>query len=105
MARQIPAIGNWYQDLTDNQIFEVVAVDEHTGTIDIQYAGGEIAEFDIDSWIQLPLAPAEAPEDFNASYTLAAEDCFDPDMPMHPEDWSGPLSSIEPESFTGYDDY
>lgn len=105
MARQAPSIGNWFQDLTDNQLFEVVAFDEQSGTIDVQFEGGEVAEFDVESWSQLPLIPAEAPEDWRASYTLSAEDAFDPDTPFHPEDWSGPLSSIEPDLFTGYDDF
>ena len=48
-----PLLGNWYQDLETQQIFKVVAVDEAAETIEtveIQYLGGEISEFDLESW-------------------------------------------------------
>lgn len=105
MAIQAPVIGNWYLDLADNQIFEVVAVDEQFRTIEIQYKGGEVSELDFESWAQFSLTTAEAPEDAGAPYELSPEDEWDNDRPMVPENWSDPIQSIEPESFPGIDDY
>lgn len=63
-----PAIGRCYQNVSELQLFEVVAFDEKYGTIEVQYEGGEIGEFDFDAWGQLDLVPAAAPDDGNAGY-------------------------------------
>jgi len=34
MSRKLPVIGAWYQDIEENQIFEVVALDEDGDCID-----------------------------------------------------------------------
>lgn len=44
-----PAIGRCYQNVSELQLFEVVAFDEKYGTIEVQYEGGEIGEFDFDA--------------------------------------------------------
>ena len=105
MATQTPTVGAWFQDLVEDQMFEIVAVDEQGGTIEVQYLGGEVSEFDLEGWEQVVLAPAEAPEDAGAGYELSREDEWNNDQAIVPESWSNPLSSIEPESFTGFDDF
>ncbi len=107
MASQQPIVGAWFEDLVEGQLFEVVAADERGGTVEVQYRGGEVGEFDMEAWAQLRLVSAEAPEDAGAGYELSREDDWDwdSDQPIVPESWSNPLASIEPESFTGFDDY
>ena len=105
MATQIPIVGEWYHDLVEDQMFEVVAVDEQFNTAEIQYKGGEVGEIDLEAWSQMPLVAAEAPEDAGAAYELSREDEWGNDQAIVPESWSNPLSSIEPESFQGFDDF
>lgn len=105
MANQLPVIGEWYNDLAVGQIFEVVAIDEHAATIEIQYADGGLGEYDTDSWQQLTLGPAEAPEDASAGYEMSQEDSYVGDEVMIPMDGGNPLASIEPDSFSGFDDF
>ena len=31
--------------------------------------------------------------------------CWIPDLPFHPEDWSSPLNSIEPDAMYGVEDF
>src|ERR1700742_3947509 len=44
-----PGIGEWYRIRGGNQ-FEVVAVDEHDGTIEVQYSDGSVEELDLADW-------------------------------------------------------
>lgn len=44
-----PEIGSWYRDI-ENCVFEVVALDDSEDTIEVQYANGDVTEFDRESW-------------------------------------------------------
>ncbi len=105
MAKQIPVIGEWYQDAAEDVLFEVVAVDEDAGTIEVQYEAGEVGEFDFDNWMQLVVLPAEAPEDWRVPYELSDDDGQDPDDVYMPGAFDDPLASIETDSFYGLDDF
>ncbi len=105
MSKKLPIIGAWYQDIEENQIFEVVAFDEQEDCIEIQYADGEIGEFDYDTWHQMLVLPAQPPEDWSAPYELANEDSPDPDKAFTMSPTDDPLRDIEPESVFSTDDY
>lgn len=79
-------------------MFEVVAIiDEASGSIEYQLLHGEVGEYDSVSWQMLYLAPAEAPEDWRSPYALSTEEQAYSDQTMVPEDFSGPLTELEPE--------
>ncbi|HLS98420.1 MAG: DUF6763 family protein [Porticoccaceae bacterium] len=106
MAKQIPVINEWYQDAVEDVLFEVVAVDEAAATIEVQYEDGSVDEFDFDTWMQMVVLPAEAPEDWRLSYDEAGDDdSLDPDRQFNPELFDDPLSSIESDSLYGLEDY
>jgi hypothetical protein len=44
-----PVIGNWYR-IQGSDSFEVVAVDDDDGTIELQYFDGTVEEMDIEDW-------------------------------------------------------
>lgn len=77
MAVQQPSIGDWYR-LSGGELFEVVAVDDDDGTIDIQYFDGTVAEMEREDWeVQWEdgaLGAAEAPEDWSGSVDVEASD-------------------------------
>ena len=50
MATQQPGIGDWYR-LNGGALFEVVALDDDDGTIEIQYFDGTVEEMDIEDWV------------------------------------------------------
>ena len=100
-----PVIGGWYKDLQSNALFEVVDWDPTTLTIETQYLDGEVSEYDLDAWREMLLERAEAPEDWRSAFELDDEDMLDPDLPIHPEDWSNPINSIEPEAMYGVEDF
>jgi hypothetical protein len=77
MAVSQPSIGNWYR-ISGGEIFEVVAVDDDDGTIEIQYFDGTVEEMDIEDWDSQyedgVLETAEAPEDWSGSVDVEPED-------------------------------
>ena len=75
-----PIVGNWYAHRDKGALFQVVALDEVAGTVEIQEFDGGLDEVDLDEW--------RAP-----SVDTAAQ----------PEDWGGPLDSVEADEF-GYTD-
>lgn len=75
-----PVVGHWYAHRDKGELFQVVALDEEAGTIEIQEFDGGIDEIDIDEWRAMPV-----------------------DMAAAPEDWSGPVDDVEPDEF-GYTD-
>jgi hypothetical protein len=72
-----PVAGNWYRHLDKGQLFCVVALDEDAGVIELQHFGGDIEEVELAPWFEMALEPAEAPED-----------------------WTGPVDSVEPDDLS-----
>lgn len=105
MNKLMPEVSVWYQDAVNGNLFEVVAYDEDSGTIEYQLLDGEVGEYDITAWEQLYLRTAEAPEDWRAPYELNSEDKAYSDQTIVPENWSGALSEIEPDSLDLGDDF
>jgi hypothetical protein len=105
MAKQIPRVGDWYQDAVEDVLFEVVAMDDHSATIEVQYEDGEVGEFDLDTWLQMVLLPAKAPEDWRVSYELSGDDEADPDAVLIPDNFSDPLAALDDDSWLDMDDY
>lgn len=77
MAGPQPGIGDWYR-LSGGELFEVVALDEDDGTIEIQYFDGTVEEMDVEDWDAQwddgVLEAAEAPEDWSGSVDVEATD-------------------------------
>ena len=53
MATYIPSIGNWYQDIAVNRLFEIVSIDDYSASIDIRYEDGEYDDIAFDSWSEM----------------------------------------------------
>jgi hypothetical protein len=72
-----PIVGQWYRGAT-NELFEVVAIDEHDESIEIQYFDGTVTEMDFDSWneqlFDRMLDAADAPEDWSGAIDVEIED-------------------------------
>lgn len=62
-----PTVKQWYEDLENDETFQVLKVDEDKETVEIQYLDGEIEELDIDSWAELDLELTEEPEGWSGS--------------------------------------
>ena len=75
-----PIVGNWYAHRDKGALFQVVALDEDAGTVEIQDFDGGLDALDFDEWQALAV-----------------------DSAAQPEDWGGPLDDVEPDEF-GYTD-
>jgi hypothetical protein len=75
-----PIVGNWYAHHDKGALFQVVALDESAGTVEIQEFDGGLDELDLEEWRALSVYGA-----------------------VQPEDWGGPLDDVEPDEF-GYTD-
>jgi len=105
MSMVTPSIGSWFSSQNETEIFEVVAVDETAQTIEIQYIDGAIHEYDFVTWQTLALQPAAAPEDWRAPFELNNEDAWCDDRAWRPDNWSGVLTQIEPDSLLDREDF
>jgi hypothetical protein len=76
MTTPQPSIGDWFR-LNGGDSFEIVAVDDDDGTIDIQYFDGTLEEMDLEDWeahcAEGALEAAEAPEDWSGSVDIDVE--------------------------------
>lgn len=105
MARIAPEIGSWFENFESGDLFEVVAIDQASRTIEIQYFDGSLGEIEFYSWPKTPIIGAAAPEDANAGYgTLAEEMNDEEDSGFRSPIFSPAQSAIdrmEGESFPG----
>ncbi|MGB8694750.1 MAG: DUF6763 family protein [Steroidobacteraceae bacterium] len=77
MTVQQPGIGDWYR-LHDNELFEVVAIDDTAGTVEVQFFDGTLEEFELHDWhtqrASGAIRDAEPPEDWHGSVDVEPED-------------------------------
>lgn len=71
-----PMVGAWYKEPNDHEPFEVVAVDEDTGSVEIQYFGGDVDEIEAEDWDSLALAEIDPPHDWTAALEPLDEDDY-----------------------------
>lgn len=89
-----PRVGDWYQSINGDR-FEIVAVDEDEGTLDLQHYDGAIEEMDFDSWREMDVDAIEAPEDWAGSFDITRDD-YGVDLELTaPNDHINPLDDFE----------
>ncbi len=62
-----PTVGQWYEDLENEEVFQVLKVDEDKETVEIQHLDGDVEELDVDGWAELDLEMTEEPEGWSGS--------------------------------------
>lgn len=90
-----PIIGQWYKNLGGLR-FEVVVVDEDTGTIGVQYCDGVLDELDFDIWAGMNIDNATQPGDWSAPFSdLESDDLGYTDMGIYPAGHIPTLNDLE----------
>jgi len=69
-----PVAGQWYKDLEDNELFQVLSVDPDEELLEVQFENGDIEEVDLDTWHELDLELSEEPEGWSGSEDEDEED-------------------------------
>ncbi len=68
MAREFePVVGQWYENIDENESFRVLSVDEDAELIEIEYLDGDIEEIDVDTWAEFDLDKIEQPEGWSGA--------------------------------------
>lgn len=90
-------IGQWYLHRDKGEVFQVIATDERSGTIEIQNFDGDVDEFDDAAWQGMPLERAEQPEDWTGPIDdVQHDDLGYSETDMKAEDWQAPLETVRP---------
>ncbi|MGI9331939.1 MAG: DUF6763 family protein [Gammaproteobacteria bacterium] len=91
----LPEVGQWYCD-QGNRKFMVVARDDATAAVEVQYFDGTVEEVDLPDWPELAAAWIAAPEDWSGPFDdLVRDDMGDTERPGHPEDFDGPWNELD----------
>jgi len=87
-----PIVGNWYAHRDKGQRFEVVALDEARGIVEVQHFDGDIEEIDLGQWYEQEIEGIEAPEDWTGPFDDLERDDLDyTETDMSEEEWQQPL--------------
>jgi hypothetical protein len=62
-----PAVGQWYENVEENEQFRVIAVDEDALLVEIEYLDGDIEELDMDTWAEFDLEKINQPEGWSGA--------------------------------------
>ena len=62
-----PIVGQWYEDLENEETFQVLKVDEDREIVEIQHLDGDTEELDVDGWAELDLELTDEPEGWSGS--------------------------------------
>ena len=69
-----PTVGQWYEDLENEETFQVLKVDEDREVIEIQHLDGDTEEMDVDDWAELDLELSDEPEGWSGSKAERGDD-------------------------------
>ncbi len=89
-----PVIGNWYRR-SNGSLFEIVAFDEQSATIELQFFDGTIDEVDMETWPTLIIEKVDAPEDWSGAVDMDPEDFTGQETGEIPLGWHDPLDILE----------
>jgi hypothetical protein len=62
-----PVVGQWYENIDENESFRVLSMDEDAELVEIEYLDGDIEELDLETWHELDLEKVEEPEGWAGS--------------------------------------
>jgi hypothetical protein len=62
-----PTVGQWYENIDENESFRVLSVDEDTELVELEYLDGDIEEIDLETWHELDLDKIDEPEGWAGS--------------------------------------
>jgi hypothetical protein len=57
-----PVVGQWYENLEEEESFRVLSVDEDSELVEIEYLDGDIEEIDLEAWHEMDLELTQEPE-------------------------------------------
>ena len=90
-----PILNSWYYHTDKGQSFQVVAIDESNGLVEIQNFDGDVDEIDMSQWQDMDIALGEEPENFSGPYDVGELDDFGTEISdTTQEDWEEAYEEI-----------
>jgi hypothetical protein len=93
-----PVVGQWYQNVEEEETFRVLTVDEDAELVEIEYLDGEIEELDLEEWHELDLELTQEPEGWSEDDDEDDDDWEEDEDEEDEDDWD------EDEEDDDYDD-
>lgn len=91
-----PLTDQWYVYQDKGQRFYVTAIDEASGTVEVQHFDGNIEEFTLDEWNELNIELSVAPENWNGALDFGELDDLGTEVTdTTSEDWSEPQEDFQ----------
>ncbi|HEY0943600.1 MAG TPA: DUF6763 family protein [Steroidobacter sp.] len=91
-----PVIGQWYAHRDKGEMFLVVAVDEASGSVEMQSFDGDVEEVDASAWRDMDIETAEPPEDWTGPYDdIETDDLGMTETDMSTQDWRRSLEPVQ----------
>ncbi len=88
MAREFePVVGQWYENIDENESFRVLSVDEDAELVEIEYLDGDIEEIDLDTWAEFDLDKIEQPEGWSGDDIGGDDEDEDEEEEDEDDDW------------------
>lgn len=81
-----PTVGQWYENVEEEETFRVLSVDEDSELVEIEYLDGDIEELDIETWHEMDLDKVNEPEGWAAAEEDEEEEEKDEDEDED-DDW------------------
>ncbi len=92
-----PIVGQWYEHRDKGQKLVVTEIDEHDGTIGVQYFDGTLDEIPEEDWHELDVEPIEAPENWSGPLDFDTPEDLSTDVTdTTPDDWEEPARELRP---------
>lgn len=86
-----PIVNQWYYHLDKGQRFFVTAVDEDSGTVEIQHFDGDVEEMSLEEWQELDIDLSVAPENWAGPMDIGERDDLGTDVSETSSgDWNEP---------------
>jgi hypothetical protein len=93
-----PILENWYRHVDKGQRFQIIAVDEEEGLIEVQHFDGGLEELEITDWYQMELEPIEEPENWSGAVDIEEIDDYGTSVTdTSADDWKSPSEEIPSE--------
>lgn len=83
-----PVLGNWYRHTDKGYEFQVVALDDTDGVVEIQHHDGDVEALELDEWYEMALEHIEPPEDWaGPTDDFEGDDTGYSETDMDDDDW------------------
>jgi hypothetical protein len=84
-----PVVGQWYENIEEDDCFRVLAVDEDAELIRIEYLDGDIEDIEADIWAEFDLDKIDQPEGWSGEEVGEPDDDTDDEWDEVDEDDDG----------------